>query len=47
MVTRTASRLAFKKQGRGLVTQDMIPEIGKAFSEIFGDDAQYGDKGKL
>ncbi|KIM90397.1 hypothetical protein PILCRDRAFT_812134 [Piloderma croceum F 1598] len=47
MVTRTASRFAFKKQGRALVTQDMLPELGNAFSEIFGEDAQYGDKGKL
>jgi len=42
MVTRTASRLAFEKQGRGLVTQDMLGEIGKSFSEVFPND-----KGKL
>jgi ATP-dependent NAD(P)H-hydrate dehydratase len=47
MVTRTASLFAFRKQGRALVTQDMIPELGEAFCDIFGDDAQYGDKGKL
>jgi len=47
MITRTASRISFKKMGRALVTQDMIPELGAAFSELFGDDAQYGDKGKL
>lgn len=37
MVTRTASRRAFSKQGRGTVTADMIPEISKAFEEVFGD----------
>ncbi|KAF5373304.1 hypothetical protein D9615_007407 [Tricholomella constricta] len=34
IVTRTASRLAFAKEGRGVVTQDMIPEIGRAFAEL-------------
>ena len=47
MVTRTASRRAFGKQGRGVVTQDMLPEIGKAFATVFGEDAQGQDKGKL
>lgn len=47
MVTRTASRFAFQKQGRALVTQDMIPELGEAFCDIFRDDAQFGDKGKM
>ncbi|KAJ3991794.1 H-hydrate dehydratase [Lentinula boryana] len=46
MVTRNTSRLAFQKQGRGLVTQDMLGEIGKSFSEVFGEETQ-GDKGKL
>lgn len=41
MVTRTASRRAFGKQGRGVVTQDMLSEIGGAFAEIFGE----GEKG--
>lgn len=45
MVTRTASRRAFEKEGRGVVTQDMLPEIGKAFAEVFGEDAQGQDKG--
>jgi ATP-dependent NAD(P)H-hydrate dehydratase len=35
MVTRTASKLAYQKQGRALVTEDMISEIGKAFNEVF------------
>jgi len=45
MVTRTSSRRAFKLQGRGMVTADLIPEIGGAFSELFGEDAQ-GEEGK-
>ncbi|KNZ75139.1 hypothetical protein J132_04624 [Termitomyces sp. J132] len=47
LVTRTASRRAFLKAGRGVVTQDMIPEIGTAFAEVFGDAAQGQDKGRL
>ena len=35
ILTRTASRHAFAKHGRALVTADMIPEIGSSFSEIF------------
>ncbi|KAK7677588.1 hypothetical protein QCA50_019399 [Cerrena zonata] len=42
MVTRTASRRAFAKQGRGLVTEDMIPEIGGAFAELFGGEGEKG-----
>ena len=42
MVTRTASRRAFSKEGRSVVTQDMIPEIGKSFQEVFD-----GYQGKL
>ncbi|GBE89548.1 ATP-dependent (S)-NAD(P)H-hydrate dehydratase [Sparassis crispa] len=42
MVTRTASRRAFAKQGRGVVTQDMLGEIGGAFAELFG---AVGEKG--
>jgi ATP-dependent NAD(P)H-hydrate dehydratase len=47
MVTRTASRRAFHKEGRGVVTQDMLPEVGKAFAEVFGEDTQGQDRGKL
>lgn len=47
MVTRTSSRMAFQLQGRGLVTQDMLPQLGKSFSEVFGEDMWAGDKGKL
>jgi len=35
MVTRTASRRAFSKERRSVVTQDIIPEIGKSFQEVF------------
>ncbi|KAF6761687.1 H-hydrate dehydratase [Ephemerocybe angulata] len=42
IVTREASRRAFAKMGRGLVTQDLIPELGHAFAEHFGSDAQGG-----
>jgi ATP-dependent NAD(P)H-hydrate dehydratase len=47
MVTRATSRRAFSKQGRGVVTEDMIGEIGWAFAEVFGEDTQGQDKGKL
>jgi len=52
MVTRTASKRAFAKQGRGVVTEDMLPELGAAFAEIFGSEGEKGwgsqdDKGKL
>ncbi|KAG1860660.1 Ribokinase-like protein [Suillus subalutaceus] len=47
MVTRTSSRMAFGLQGRGLVTQDMLPLLGKSFSEVFGEDLWAGDKDRL
>jgi ATP-dependent NAD(P)H-hydrate dehydratase len=37
VVTRTTSRRAFLKEGRAVVTEDMIPEVGKAFATIFGE----------
>ncbi|KAK2463549.1 hypothetical protein APHAL10511_004300 [Amanita phalloides] len=46
MVTRAASRRAFLKEGRSVVTQDMIPEIGKSFSEFFGKEQQDQDNNK-
>ncbi len=61
MVTRTSSRHAFSKRGRGerfelfpcidraelilyigVVTQDMLPEVGGAFAEIFGAEGEKG-----
>ncbi|KAI0305887.1 Ribokinase-like protein [Multifurca ochricompacta] len=44
MVTRTTSRRGFEKEGRGVVTQDMLKEIGGAFAEIFGGETQGGGK---
>lgn len=38
MVTRTASKRAFERHGRGLVTQDILPDIGGAFAEVFGEE---------
>lgn len=46
LVTRTTSRLAFQKMGRGLVTQDMLSEIGGAFADEFGE-GEKGWGGKL
>ncbi|KAJ7576994.1 Ribokinase-like protein [Mycena floridula] len=43
MVTRTASRLAFAKQGRGVITQDMLSEIGNSFALVFGEETQGQD----
>ena len=59
MVTRTASKRAFLKNGRGeflpfnnvmcvsdrvigVVTQDMLPEVGGAFEEVFGGEGEKG-----
>ena len=49
IVTRTCSRMAFEVEGRGLVTQDMIPHLAKAFTEAFGEDVRdgLGGRGKL
>ena len=44
MVTRATSRRAFEKEGRSVVTQDMLKEIGGAFAEIFGSESQGGGK---
>ncbi|KAH9975938.1 Ribokinase-like protein [Lactifluus volemus] len=40
MVTRTTSRRAFEKEGRSVVTEDMLKEIGGAFTEVFGDERE-------
>ncbi|KZT21615.1 Ribokinase-like protein [Neolentinus lepideus HHB14362 ss-1] len=44
LLTRTASRRAFEKTGRAMLTEDMLPEIGKAFEELFGHEAAHGPK---
>jgi ATP-dependent NAD(P)H-hydrate dehydratase len=43
MVTRTASRIAFKREGRSVVTQDILGDVGSAFAEVFGEDMQGRD----
>ncbi|KAH9967268.1 Ribokinase-like protein [Russula dissimulans] len=35
MVTRTTSRRAFEKEGRAVVTEDMLKEIGGGFRDVF------------
>ena len=48
MVTRTTSRFAFQKNGRALLTQDLVGEIQCAFLEVFPDsDAPDQKSGKL
>ena len=47
MVTRTTSRFAFLKNGRALLTQDLVGEIQRAFLEVFpGSDAPGQKSGK-
>ena len=45
MVTRTTSRFAFQKNGRALLTQDMLGEIQRAFLEVFPGSDGPGQKG--
>lgn len=40
IVTRTTSRIAFEKKARSLITEDLIPEIGKAFEKAFGEEPE-------
>jgi len=35
ILTRTISRRAYEKHGRATLTNDMIPEIGPAFIDVF------------
>jgi ATP-dependent NAD(P)H-hydrate dehydratase len=44
MVTRTTSRFAFQKNGRALLTQDLVGEIQRAFLEVFPDSNAPGGK---
>jgi ATP-dependent NAD(P)H-hydrate dehydratase len=46
-ITRTASKIAFGKYGRGVLTSHMISEVGPAFEEIFGKSDEKGFKGSL
>jgi len=47
ILTRTAANLAFRKLGRGMLTSDMIPEIGPAYERHFGERGEKGFKGSL
>lgn len=40
VLTRASSKEAFHKEGRALITEHIIPEIGKAFTTVFGDTSQ-------
>jgi ATP-dependent NAD(P)H-hydrate dehydratase len=44
MLTRTTSRFAFQKNGRALLTQDLVGEIQRAFLEVFPDSDAPGQK---
>lgn len=44
-ITRVTSRIGFSKQGRGVVTGDMLGEIGAAYEEIFGEGGEKEWKG--
>lgn len=44
MVTRTTSRFAFQKNGRALLTQDMMGEVQRAFLEQFPDSDATGQR---
>jgi ATP-dependent NAD(P)H-hydrate dehydratase len=39
-VTRTASRLTFKRCKRAMQTSDMLDDVGPAFEEVFGEEAE-------
>ncbi|KAB5591629.1 ATP-dependent (S)-NAD(P)H-hydrate dehydratase [Ceratobasidium theobromae] len=45
ILTRAVSRLAFEKLGRGVITGDMIGEIGTAYAAKFGEQGEKGWKG--
>ncbi|CUA75677.1 ATP-dependent (S)-NAD(P)H-hydrate dehydratase [Rhizoctonia solani] len=45
ILTRAASHLAFEKLGRGVITGDMIGEIGPAYAAKFGEQGEKGWKG--
>jgi len=46
-LTRTAAHIAFGKLGRGMLTSDMIGEIGPAYEKHFGAAGEKGFKGSL
>jgi ATP-dependent NAD(P)H-hydrate dehydratase len=46
-LTRAAAHLAFAKQGRGLVTSDILSYIGPAYEKCIGSEGEKGWKGKF
>ncbi|PPQ76253.1 hypothetical protein CVT26_008288 [Gymnopilus dilepis] len=42
ILTRTVSRMAFLERGRSVITEDMIPKLGQAFEEVYGDNHKEG-----
>jgi len=46
-ITRVASRIAFGKYGRGVLTSNMLEEIGPAYEALFGEGGEKGLKGQL
>ncbi|KAG9024634.1 hypothetical protein FRB95_011252 [Tulasnella sp. JGI-2019a] len=46
-ITRVASRMAFSKYGRGVLTSNMLEEIGPAYETLFGEKGEKGLKGQL
>ncbi|PWN52571.1 hypothetical protein IE53DRAFT_367085 [Violaceomyces palustris] len=38
LVARTCSRLAFERLGRSMLAQDLLPEVGRAYEILFGED---------
>ncbi|KAF8757664.1 ATP-dependent (S)-NAD(P)H-hydrate dehydratase [Rhizoctonia solani] len=47
ILTRAVSHIAFEKLGRGVITGDMVGEIGSAYAAKFGEQGEKGWKGRL
>lgn len=47
ILTRASSHIAFGKLGRGVITGDMVGEIGAAYAAKFGEEGEKGWKGRL
>ncbi len=37
LTARSCSRLAFGRKGRGMLADDLLPEVGVAYEELWGD----------
>jgi hypothetical protein len=44
MVTRTTSGFAFKKNGRAILTHDLVEEIQRTFLKVFPGSDSPGQK---